>query len=223
MPVDEAHFPSAEDDLVAPAPRRKPRHRGLLPPTPATQPALLDWARAVAAGAERRIAKLEARIAYLESQVSTDELTGLFNRRGFLDAFLRANAAAKRGGPRGIVILCDLDGFKQLNDRLGHAHGDHMLREMGALLRGNTRKMDAVARIGGDEFALLLISAPLASAKRKCEGFERALTAIGLNASFGAAEYDGNEDEDSVLHRADMAMYEEKRRKARAARLSLRH
>ncbi len=215
MPVDEAHFRDTEDALVAPA-ERKPRLGGRGLPASADQAALLNWARAVATAANRRVAVLEARIAYLESQVTTDELTGLLNRRGFVDAFLRANAAAKRGGARGIVILCDLDGFKQLNDRLGHSHGDNMLRQMGALLQRKTRKMDAVARIGGDEFALLLIGAPLASAARKCRELERALDAIGLQASFGSAEYDGDEDEDAVLHRADMAMYEEKRRRAAA-------
>jgi diguanylate cyclase (GGDEF)-like protein len=218
MPVDEVLFREAEDALAAPAERRKTRLTRLIPPASADQPALLDWARAVAAAAERRVATLEARIAYLESQVTTDELTGLLNRRGFVDAFLRANAAAKRGGSRGVVVLCDLDGFKQLNDRLGHAHGDYMLRQMGALFQRKTRKMDAVARIGGDEFALLLIGAPLASAQAKCQGLADALSAIGLEASFGGAEYDGQEDEDAVLHRADMAMYEAKRRRARAAR-----
>ena len=218
MPVDEVHLREAADALAAPAQRRKARLSRLVPRLPVSQPALVDWARAVAVAAERRVTELELRIAYLESQVTTDELTGLLNRRGFIDAFLRANAAAGRGGARGVVVLCDLDGFKQLNDRLGHAHGDHMLREMGALLRCNTRKMDAVARIGGDEFASLLISAPLAGARHKCQLLERALKDIGLNASFGCAEYDGQEDEDSVLHRADMAMYAEKRRRARKPR-----
>ncbi len=213
MSVGDAHFRTAEDAPAAPR-----RRRGLARPAPAEpaagDAALAEWARAVAAAAERRVSELEARIAQLESQVTTDELTGLLNRRGFLEAFGRANAAAKRDGPRGVVILYDLDGFKKVNDLLGHAHGDQLLREMGALLRRNTRKMDAIARLGGDEFAMLLIGAPLASAKRKCQSIGRALNAIGLRASFGAAEFDGREDEDSVLHRADMAMYEEKRANA---------
>jgi diguanylate cyclase len=111
-------------------------------------------------------------------------------------------------------VLGDLNGFKKLNDLMGHAHGDHMLRQMGALLQRYTRKMDAVARIGGDEFALLLIGAPHDAAQRKCQFLGTALDAIGLSASFGAAAFDGHEDEDAVLHRADMAMYEEKRRLA---------
>jgi len=217
VPVDEALFSTAEDALAAPTRRRKARLTRSIPAVPEAQTALLAWARGVAAAAERRVTELEARIAYLESQVTTDELTGLLNRRGFIDAFLRANAATRRGGARGIIVLADLNGFKTLNDRLGHAHGDQMLRQMGALLQRHTRKMDAVARIGGDEFAMLLIGAPLEAAMRKCQLLNTALNAIGLSASFGGAEFDGEEDEDAVLHRADMAMYEEKRRLAGAA------
>jgi diguanylate cyclase (GGDEF)-like protein len=221
MPVDEAYYREAEDAFPLPA-GRKARLGRLVPRNSSGEPGLLGDARAVAAAAERRIAALEARIAYLESQVTTDELTGLLNRRGFIDAFLRANAAARRGGPKGVVTLCDLDSFKSLNDLFGHVHGDHMLRQMGALLRRHTRKMDAVARIGGDEFALLLISAPLASAQRKSRQLVQALSEIGLDASFGSAEYNGADDEDAVLHRADMAMYEEKRRRKRTVRERLR-
>lgn len=221
MPVAEAHLRETEDALTTPARDRQDRLVHLLAPAPAQDPALLDWAHAVAAAADRRLAELEARIAYLESQVATDELTGIFNRRGFLDAFTRANAAARRGGPRGVIILCDLDGFKKVNDLFGHAHGDQMLRDMGALLRRNTRRMDAVARLGGDEFALLLISATLTGAKRKCQHLSRILNAIGISVSFGLTPFDGNDDEEAVLHRADTAMYEQKRRRA-AARRSLK-
>jgi len=191
--------------------RRKTRGSRAGAAGPSSDLALVEWARAVAAAAERRVSELEMRILQLESQVTTDELTGLLNRRGFLEAFGRANAAARRGGARGVVILYDLDGFKKVNDLLGHAQGDQMLREMGALLRRNTRKMDAIGRLGGDEFAMLLIGAPLDSARKKCQSIGRALNAIGLRASFGFAEFDGREDENSILHRADMAMYEEKR------------
>ncbi len=219
MPVAQAHFHEAEDALAAPPKHRK---RGLarLLPEHAMQPALRDWAHAVAAAAERRVAELEARIAHLESQVTTDELTGLLNRRGFLEAFARANAAAQRGGPTGVVMLCDLDGFKQVNDVFGHAEGDDILRRAASVLSRQTRKMDAVGRLGGDEFALLLISAPVAIVARKITCLADALDAAGIRASFGAAGFDGTDDEAAVLHRADMAMYENKRRHAAAVRLT---
>src|SRR5208282_4931984 len=109
-----------------------------------------------------------------------------------------------------------------VNDLLGHAQGDELLRQLGGLLRRKTRKMDAAARIGGDEFALLLIGVSLATAKRKCQGLACAIETIGLSASFGFTAFDGGADEDSVLYRADMAMYEQKRRNARVARLAVR-
>ena len=86
------------------------------PPGPEDQPALLDWALAAAAAAEQRIADLEERLAYLEGLSVTDELTAVLNRRGFGLELTRAIAAASRGGPRGVLIVCDLDGFKAVND-----------------------------------------------------------------------------------------------------------
>lgn len=221
MPI-AAYRDGTEEAQAMPEPRRPDRFMSIRPPLEVDEQKLLHWAHDIATAADRRVAELEARLAFLESQATTDELTGLYNRRGFLRAFARANAAAGRGGPAGVVIICDLDGFKRVNDQLGHARGDETLRQVGALLRRKTRKMDAAARLGGDEFALLLIGASTATARHKCQGIGRALGTIGLGASFGIATFDGGEDEPAVLHRADMAMYAEKRRDGRVARLPAR-
>ena len=210
-----------EDAPGAPASRRRGQMLRLVSDAPATQPGLPDWTRATATAAKERIAELESRLAYLESQIVTDELTGLYNQRGFNMALAQATAATRRGGAKGVVIVCDLDGFKQVNDRLGHAHGNQLLKQLGALIRRRVRRMDAAARIGGDEFALLLIGASAATARRKCLCIARAMTLIGLNASFGVAAFDDDENEASIIHRADMAMYEEKRRNTEA-RMSAR-
>jgi len=184
------------------------------------QPALLDWALAAAAAAEQRIADLEERLAYLEGLSVTDELTMVLNRRGFLLELTRAIAAAARGGPQGVLIVSDLDGFKAINDLYGHRAGNDILRQVAAGLRRRVRKNDVVGRLGGDEFALLLIGASLPNARRKCLSLSRSLasappeldgTPIPLSASFGLAVYDGSEDHEALLHRADMAMYEQKR------------
>ncbi|MGO8914706.1 MAG: GGDEF domain-containing protein [Stellaceae bacterium] len=189
-------------------------------PGPEDQPALLDWARAAAAAAEQRIADLEERLAYLEGLSVTDELTTVLNRRGFVLELTRAIAAAARGGPQGVLIVCDLDGFKAINDLYGHRTGNEVLRQVAAGLRRRIRKNDLVGRLGGDEFALLLIGASFANARRKCLSLTRALassppeidgTPIPLSASFGLAQYDGGEDQEALLHRADMAMYVQKR------------
>lgn len=197
------------DDAFA---SRPVRHLNLVPPAHADQATLLAWANNVSAAAHARVATLEQRIAHLETMVSSDELTGLLNRRGFMGAFTRANASAKRGGAGGVIVVIDLDGFKKVNDLLGHAEGDEKLRQLGEILRRKIRKMDAAARMGGDEFALMLVGVSPATAKRKCQWLGREIEAMGLGASFGLAVFDGTESEEIVLHRGDMAMYEEKRR-----------
>ena len=92
--------------------------------------------------------------------------------------------------------------------------------------------MDVAARLGGDEFGLLLIGADEAAARRRIQGFARGIAAIApnvnglalpLSASFGLARFDGSEDEETVLHRADMAMYEEKRQPPRLRRCQGKH
>lgn len=185
----------------------------LVPPV-GDRTALVRWARDVTAAADRRVESLERRLAHLETLIGNDELTGLLNRRGFLSVFGRANAGAKRGGAGGVVVVCDLDGFKKVNDELGHAQGDEVLRRLGAVFRRKIRKMDAAGRLGGDEFALMLIGVSPAAARRKCQWLERVIGTIGVGASFGLATFDGEESEEAVLHRADMAMYEAKRRNA---------
>lgn len=189
----------------------------------------MAWALATAAAAEQRIADLEERLAYLESLSVTDELSSVLNRRGFVLDLSRAIAAASRGGPQGVLIVCDLDGFKAVNDRYGHRAGDEVLRQVAATLRRHVRKNDVVARLGGDEFAMLLIGASLPNARRKCLCLARALVAsppqvdansIPLDASFGLVVYDGSEDQDALLHRADMAMYTEKRRRGEMVALA---
>jgi diguanylate cyclase (GGDEF)-like protein len=194
-----------------------------VPPAPDDQPALLDWALAAAAAAEQRIADLEERLAYLEGLSVTDELTTVLNRRGFGLELTRALAAAARGGPRGVLIVCDLDGFKAVNDLYGHRTGNEVLRQVAEMLRRRVRKNDVVARLGGDEFALLLIGATLANARRKFLCLDRTLATtppeidgapIPLSASFGLVPYDGSEDPEALLHRADMAMYAQKRERA---------
>jgi diguanylate cyclase (GGDEF)-like protein len=199
------------------ASERPARHLNLVPPPNADHTTLLAWAHDLSAAAHERVMTLEQRIAHLETMVSCDELTGLLNRRGFLGAFARANASAKRGGPGGVIVVCDLDGFKKVNDLLGHAQGDELLRQLGTILRRKIRKMDAAARMGGDEFALMLVGLSLPAANRKCQWLGRVINTIGVGASFGLAAFDGTESEEIVLHRADMAMYEDKRRDSWAA------
>lgn len=89
-------------------------------------------------------------------RVAHDEMTGLLNRHGFLARLASAVAAVRRSGISSLLIMLDLDGFKQINDTYGHAIGDEVLQIVGERLRASTRITDAVARMGGDEFLVLL-------------------------------------------------------------------
>ncbi len=189
---------------------------------------LLTWALTGMAAAEQRVAELEARLAYVESLTVTDELTRLLNRRGFLAELSRALETVRAGGPPGALMICDLDGFKAINDRHGHNAGNRVLRELSASLVRQVRRTDAVARLGGDEFGFLLVGATLPSAHAKAARLRDTIAALDLviegvpievSGSFGVIAYDGSETEEVLLHRADMAMYEEKRR--RGAHLSV--
>ena len=111
---------------------------------------------------DRRIAELtaalrdaEARIRYLENLAHIDELTGVLNCRGFLRELSRAASYAQRYAIPVTLVLLDLDGFKEINDRHGHPVGDAVLIQVARAMVSSVRGSDVVARIGGDEFALI--------------------------------------------------------------------
>ncbi len=228
-----ADSPTVLSPRVAPGhgvERRTDNIVALKVPREADRQVVLDWAMATVAQAEERLAALQARIEYLEGLSVTDELTGLLNRRGFLAQLERAIAAARRGGPHGALMICDLDGFKAINDRHGHLVGDDVLCQTAELLAHHVRRADTVARLGGDEFAILLVGAHLVAARRKAQTLAQLVAAtaivaggcqISLRVSFGLTPYSGDESEEELLNRADMAMYGQKRRHAaaRAARV----
>ena len=149
-----------------------------------------------------------------------DGLTGLPNRTFFLDTLERTLARARRRRSRLALIFLDLDGFKAVNDRFGHATGDAVLQIMAERLRAGTRSSDLVARIGGDEFTVLLQSLARADdaalvARALIDRLARPCTVedqeIALGASAGIAVYpeDGT-DADALLRNADLAMYRAK-------------
>ena len=147
-----------------------------------------------------------------------DELTGLLNRRGFF-ACLRETIAGRDA--RVAVLLLDLDGFKEINDTLGHASGDALLRQIGARLRGALRERDEIARLGGDEFAVL-VDAPrtktgdVGEIGRRIRDllkapFEVAGLSLQVRASVGVAVFpEHGTTADELLRLADIAMYQAK-------------
>lgn len=112
-------------------------------------------------------------VAHISRQSNTDELSGLYNRRGFDLALADAFVAARRAGQPLSLVAIDLDNFKQLNDQLGHAKGDDAIRAAGEVLAASLRVGDAAGRAGGDEFLILLANTDSQSACHIAERFVR--------------------------------------------------
>jgi diguanylate cyclase len=161
--------------------------------------------------------RLEAANAKLQYQATHDALTDLPNRVLFMDRLGREIAHAERDGHLFAVLLLDLDRFKQINDSLGHGAGDQLLEKVARRLSGTVREVDTVARIGGDEFLLLIADtrnqSDLAAVAAKVgkalgEPFRVGSAELHTSASIGISVYpaDGATGDDLVA-RADEAMY----------------
>lgn len=156
----------------------------------------------------------------LRAEAVRDALTGLPNRRALEEALARALAAAAREGAPLAALVLDLDRFKDVNDRHGHAAGDAVLRVAAARARGALRGADLLARIGGEELAAVLPGADLAAALEAAERIRAAVAAgpvefagaaIPVTVSIGAAAWAPGEDGAALLARADARLYEAKR------------
>jgi diguanylate cyclase (GGDEF)-like protein/PAS domain S-box-containing protein len=150
----------------------------------------------------------------LTHQAFHDNLTGLPNRALFRDRLDQALARAKRSNELVAVLLVDLDGFKQVNDSLGHDAGDRLLREVAQRFKHIVRESDTVARFGGDEFALLLEYVTerdvVALAQRLLDGVARPVLIAGRDVSLGASigiVLNGSGHSEKLVRDADVAMY----------------
>ena len=171
------------------------------------------------------LAEKSIRLYELERLATEDVLTGVANRRSFDDALRRELARRRRaGGPA--VIMLDLDGLKEINDRFGHAAGDEAIRMAAAACLDQVRAGDMVGRLGGDELAVLLPDTHLGGAEvvmeRVREAIERqTVCGVRLRVSVGLAVAgpDGD-DREEVLQAADERMYADKRARKSQLRLA---
>lgn len=157
----------------------------------------------------------------LAERAHFDSLTGLVNRALFHDRLEQAVTRASRAGRRVALMFIDLDGFKEVNDTLGHEIGDQVLKAVAKLLRGAARKNETVARLGGDEFTVVLeqtddISDVAVVAKRILRAFEAPIATAGkeirVTCSVGIAVFpDTASDAESLLRNADAAMFHAKK------------
>jgi diguanylate cyclase (GGDEF)-like protein/PAS domain S-box-containing protein len=163
--------------------------------------------------------RFEGQLQYLADH---DALTGLFNRRRFEEELDRALASAERYRHRGAVLVLDLDGFKHVNDTLGHPVGDELIARLASTLRDELRESDVIARLGGDEFGVILPESSESEATAVAAKLLRAVERDGIvadstgharvTASVGLATFDGADglSAEELLVEADIAMYDAK-------------
>ncbi|HEY8963547.1 MAG TPA: GGDEF domain-containing protein [Alphaproteobacteria bacterium] len=167
--------------------------------------------------ANHQIALQRGRIEHLEALATTDELTGLTNRRGFVDAFERELDRTTRGLTKGgLLLMIDLDNFKLINDTHGHAAGDAALRLVSETLKSAIRRMDLAGRLGGDEFVLMFSNADVMAAVDRAQHLAIRLNSLVLRwkgeripvrASIGMRPYAGGDTAEGVMQGADSSMY----------------
>jgi diguanylate cyclase (GGDEF)-like protein len=173
------------------------------------------------------LADARVRVALLEISAERDPLLDILNRRGFERELMRSLSYVRRYGTMAALIYIDLDGFKPVNDRFGHAAGDAMLQAVAATLSRNVRASDVVARLGGDELAVLLWTCSGEDAIAKAETLEALIAAttitwagepMSVGASAGAAALESEDGPADVLARADRSMYARKALHRKAGR-----
>jgi diguanylate cyclase (GGDEF)-like protein len=192
---------------------------------PESYPSVTDAAVAIDPFAEierlrAEVEALRARAEAAEAAADHDVLTPTLNRRGFVAVLNRTMAYCKRYGAPAVLLYLDLDGFKGVNDSLGHAAGDAALVRVAEMLIANSRAADAVGRLGGDEFALLMVNAGVDEGREKARRLAEAMTTEGfewqgakaeLGGSFGVRAWADHDDAEVWLAEADAAMWVRKK------------
>jgi len=192
---------------------------GTLPGDARSQPVSELLMRAVRCAAKQYMLQAE-----LGNLALTDELTGLYNRRGFMALAERQLKLTRRSGRGLLLFMMDVDGLKQVNDLFGHFEGDHALRRTTDVLKETFRDSDVVARLGGDEFAVLAVEADGHSEATIKARLLQCLKSISdeqsrykISLSVGLARFDPSSRTSigELMVKADQVMYEQKRRRSR--------
>ena len=169
-----------------------------------------------------KVARLQERVEQLDQLAHQDSLINLPNRRGFMRELERLISRVDRYGINGAMLFVDLDGLKIINDTFGHRAGDESLIQVADLLSKGVRHSDVVARIGGDEFGILLESSDESAAQETAARLIEQISAcevlhdgeaLPLSVAIGVGMIDALDTAEAVMARADEAMY---RRKAAA-------
>lgn len=162
--------------------------------------------------------ELKGAMSHIEELAITDELTGLHNRRNLLKILEQQRALANRSRYSFVVCYLDLDHFKKVNDKYGHPFGDKVLKSFSYLITENLREVDVGARIGGEEFVLVLADTNLEAAKSVCQRIAdnwmkvtyKEASELLLTLSAGITEFKSPETIEQILERADSLLYDAK-------------
>ena len=173
----------------------------------------------------RELEEARTRIVQLERLADEDSLAPIANRRAFVRELSRMIAYTRRYGPPSSVIYFDVNGMKQINDTYGHPAGDAALRHVADILCDKVRSSDIVGRLGGDEFGVILAQTSQEQATAKAIALAEAINATSLHwgkanirvsAAYGVYSFTGSDDAQVAIEAADKAMYDQKKRVARA-------
>jgi len=152
-----------------------------------------------------------------ELLAQTDELTGLYNRRCLMDQLAKCMQRTEESGQGLAVVLIDLDNFKPVNDNLGHAAGDELLRRVAEIMRAAVRQSDLPCRLGGDEFAIVLPFVKSHVARKRSQAIRRQIEKMAglggdllVTASMGGTMYRTGEKAEELVARADELLYRAK-------------
>lgn len=176
--------------------------------------------QAEAARLRAEVASLEDKLRSAQALADHDPFLPVLNRRAFLREMSREIAYMRRYQEHAGLIYFDIDDFKQINDTHGHQAGDMVLEYLAHLILENVRETDIVGRIGGDEFAIMLVRADEATTKSKANTLAHIVSheplviageEMRLSISTGAVALMGDDEPDAALSRADAAMYAAKR------------
>ncbi|MEZ5654625.1 MAG: GGDEF domain-containing protein [Sphingobium sp.] len=188
--------------------------------TEQAQQSVVDELRGEVMALRRELRLLRIANAELERVAVRDPLTPLYNRRYFLTALNERLARARRYNSRAAVLFIDINRMKYINDVFGHSAGDFALIHAAQLVQANIRTSDVAARIGGDEFALIIEEASKVQAEAKAQELENLLRStecvfgtdiLPVSASIGLTMLQPGDTEDALIERADANMYLRKR------------
>ena len=180
---------------------------------------ILQWVLGRLVYTTRKAIRLQNRAATMRKLTMTDELTGLYNRRGFLAMARQQLRLGARHGRCMTLFVADVDRLKAINDSLGHCAGDEVLRRVAAVLSSTFRRSDIIARLGGDEFVVLAVDAAQTNLRAIAARFEpgselhnRRSGVLRISMSIGAVRFEprGTQRLEDLIRRADSRMYSHK-------------